>query len=67
MVRIMRVRSIEREGNRLAEIKLQVIRQQELAASRERQGHREKARQARDKLIALVFKMECLKEQLHPA
>jgi hypothetical protein len=56
----MRVRTADPEAYRLAEYKLQVIRQQELVANLVRQGQHDPARQARAKLMQLLFKLDCL-------
>lgn len=47
-------------GHKIAEQKLLIIGQQELAAKLFRNGRRERARQARAKLIQLLFQIDLM-------
>jgi hypothetical protein len=54
----MKFRPSNPQSDRVAELKLMVIRQQELAAKLFRKGQHDKARQARDKLLILLNQLE---------
>lgn len=52
--------------NAIAELKVLILRQQELAAKLARSDHRSGARVARGKLIALLNKLDHLQENTPP-
>ncbi len=59
----MEARTIKPYEKALAELKLHIIRQRELAAALVRQGSREAARQARAKLLGMMFQLDRMQEQ----
>jgi hypothetical protein len=59
---VMEVRTINLHDNRVAKLKLGVIQQQGLAAKLVRQGDPERARQARARLLHLMFELDVLQE-----
>lgn len=56
----MEVRIPNGSGKRIAHYKLELIRYQELAAELARHGQHKQAREARAKLMDLLFKIDCL-------
>lgn len=58
----MEAREINRENHRIAEQKLRIIRQQEIAATLVRAGQSERARQARAKLFAMLNQLDLMEE-----
>jgi len=62
-MRAMEARTIKPYEKALAELKLHIIRQRELAAALVRQGSREAARQARAKLLGMMFQLDRMQEQ----
>jgi hypothetical protein len=62
-MRAMEARTIKPYEKALAELKLHIIRQRELAAALVRQGNREAARQARAKLLGMMFQLDRMQEQ----
>jgi len=58
----MQVLPIERGLDRIAELKLQIIQQRQLAAELFRQGAKEGARAARWKLFALLNELDLISE-----
>jgi hypothetical protein len=56
----MEVRPIHRDANRIADHKLRIIRQQELAAELARKGERERARRERAKIFQLLYQLDVL-------
>jgi hypothetical protein len=62
-MRAIETRTIKPQEKALAELKLRIIRQRELAAALVRQGSREAARQARAKLLGMMFQFDLMQEQ----
>ena len=58
----MEPRTINRTENVLAEHKLLIIRQQEIAAELARRGQRERAKEARGNLLRLLNQLDLLQE-----
>jgi hypothetical protein len=56
----MKVRSNERRGDAIAELKLVIIRQQELCAKLVRQGKRNPAQAARAELLVMLNQLDML-------
>jgi hypothetical protein len=59
----MEARTIKPHEEAPAELKLQIVRQRELAAALVRQGSREAARQARAKLLEMMFQLDRMQER----
>jgi hypothetical protein len=59
----MEARTIKPHEKALAELKLHVVQQRELAAALVRQGSREAGRQARAKLLGMMFQLDRMQEQ----
>jgi hypothetical protein len=58
----MEARTISRHDARVAKLKLHVIQQQGLAAEFVRQGDPERARQARSRLLDLLFQLDVVQQ-----
>jgi hypothetical protein len=62
----METRDISHQDQRIARLKLSIIRQQELAAKLAREGKPERASQARARLIAMLNELDLLEERVAP-
>jgi hypothetical protein len=62
----METREISHRDQRIARLKLGIVRQQELAAKQAREGKQERARQARARLIAMLNELDLLEERVAP-
>ena len=63
VTRVMETLDIKPQDQRIARLKLGIIRQQELAAKLVREGKAERARQARAKLLAMLNELDVLEER----
>jgi hypothetical protein len=59
----METLDIKHEDQRIARLKLGIIRQQELAAKLVREGKAERARQARARLLAMLNELDVLEDR----
>jgi hypothetical protein len=66
-MRAMEASTIKPHEKAPAELKLHIVRQRELAAALVRQGRREAARQARAKLLGMMFQLDRMQEQSNEA
>lgn len=63
----MEARIINRDANRIAQYKLHIIRQQQIAAELARKGQAERARRERAKLFKLLNELELMEALREPA
>jgi signal transduction histidine kinase len=61
---IMEIKFVNPTEHRIADQKLRIIRQQELAAALVRSGEDERARQARAKLLSMLSELDLMEETL---